>query len=126
MRLCHPPVGSTSPKYKLLYFITTKKICNEMNAPAFNQDRCCHLVLSLRLIPFHCFNQMKWMSVYISMYFSVFLSLCFMVSVSFCLSVSLSISPSVILSLCLLLSLSLCFSLSLSHFFSDDCLKFRS
>ncbi len=26
MRLCHPPDGSTSPKYKLLCFITTKKI----------------------------------------------------------------------------------------------------
>ncbi len=25
MRLCHPPDGSTSPKYKLLCFITTKK-----------------------------------------------------------------------------------------------------
>ena len=26
MRLCHPPDGSTSPKYKFLCFITTKKI----------------------------------------------------------------------------------------------------
>ncbi len=26
MRLCHPSDGSTSPKYKLLCFITTKKI----------------------------------------------------------------------------------------------------
>jgi hypothetical protein len=25
MRLCHPPDGSTSPKYKLLCFITAKK-----------------------------------------------------------------------------------------------------
>jgi hypothetical protein len=25
MRLCHPPDGSTSPKYKLLFFIRTKK-----------------------------------------------------------------------------------------------------
>jgi hypothetical protein len=25
MRLCHPPDGSTSPKYKLLFFIKTKK-----------------------------------------------------------------------------------------------------
>ncbi len=25
MRLCHPPDGSTSPEYKLLCFITTKK-----------------------------------------------------------------------------------------------------
>jgi hypothetical protein len=52
MRLCHPPDGSTSPQYKLLCFITTKKICKE-NALAFNWDRCCHLVLCLQLIPFH-------------------------------------------------------------------------
>jgi hypothetical protein len=56
MRLCQPPDGSTSPKYKLLCFITSKKICKEKNALAFNQDRCCHLVLCLQLIPFHC----KW------------------------------------------------------------------
>ncbi len=55
MRLCHPPDGSTSPKYKLLCFITTKNFfCKEKNALAFNRDRCCHLVLYLRLIPFHC------------------------------------------------------------------------
>ncbi len=53
MRLCQPPDGSTSPKYKLLCFITTKKLCKEKNALAFNWDRCCHLVLCLRLIPFH-------------------------------------------------------------------------
>ncbi len=54
MRLCHPPDGSTSPKYKLLCFITTKIFCKEKNALAFNLDRCCHLVLCLQLIPFHC------------------------------------------------------------------------
>jgi hypothetical protein len=53
MRLCHPPDGSTRPKYKLLFFITTKFFCKEKNALAFNRDRCCHLVLCLRLIPFH-------------------------------------------------------------------------
>jgi hypothetical protein len=53
MRLCHPPDGSTSPKYKLLCFKTTKQICKEKNALAFNRDRCCHLVLCLWLIPFH-------------------------------------------------------------------------
>ncbi len=53
IRLCHPPDGSTSPKYKLLCFITTKKICKEKNALAFNRDRCCHLVLCLRLILIH-------------------------------------------------------------------------
>ncbi len=53
MRLCHPPDGSTSPKYKLLRYITTKFFCKEKNALAFNRDRCCHLVLCLRLIPFH-------------------------------------------------------------------------
>jgi hypothetical protein len=54
MRLCQPPDGSTNPKYKLLCFITTKKICKEKNALAFNRDRCCHLVLCLQSIPFHC------------------------------------------------------------------------
>ena len=53
MRLCHPPDGSTSPKYKLLCFITTKKILHKKNALAFNRDWCCHLVLCLQLIPFH-------------------------------------------------------------------------
>ncbi len=54
MRLCQPPDGNTSPKYKLLCFITTKFFCKEnKNALAFNRDRCCHLVLCLRLIPFH-------------------------------------------------------------------------
>ncbi len=51
MRLCHPPDGSTSPKYKLLCFIISKKIGKEKNALAFNRDRCRHLVLCLRLIP---------------------------------------------------------------------------
>ncbi len=55
MRLCHPPDGSTSPKYKLLCFIKTEKNCKEKNELAFNRDRCCHLVLCLRLIPFHYF-----------------------------------------------------------------------
>jgi hypothetical protein len=53
MRLCHPPDGSTSPKYKLLCFITTKKFLHKKNTLAFNWDRCCHLVLCLQLIPFH-------------------------------------------------------------------------
>ncbi len=60
MRLCHPPDGSTSPKYKLLCFITAKFFfCKEKNAIAFNRDRCCHLVLCLQLIPFHCLNFLK-------------------------------------------------------------------
>jgi hypothetical protein len=46
--------GSTSPKYKLLCFIRTKKISKEKNALAFNRDRGCHLVLCLLLIPFYC------------------------------------------------------------------------
>ncbi len=56
MRLCQPPDGNTNPKYKLLCFITTKKFCKEKNALAFNRDKCCHLVLCLQLIPFHCRN----------------------------------------------------------------------
>jgi hypothetical protein len=35
MRLCHPPDGSTSPKYKLLCFITTKQICKEEECTSF-------------------------------------------------------------------------------------------
>ncbi len=53
MRLCHPPDGSPSPKYKLPCIITTKIFCKEKNTLAFNWDRCCHLVLCLWLIPFH-------------------------------------------------------------------------
>jgi hypothetical protein len=53
MRLCQPPDGNTSPKYKLLCFITTNFFCKEKNAQAFNRDRCCHLLLCLRSIPFH-------------------------------------------------------------------------
>jgi hypothetical protein len=66
MRLCHPPDGNTSAKYKLLCFITTKKICKEKNTLAFNWDRCCHLVLCLRLIPFHCaeWHYAEWQNVW--------------------------------------------------------------
>jgi hypothetical protein len=54
MRFCQPPEGNTSPKYKLLCFITNNFFCKEKNSPAFNRDRCCHLVLCLPLIPLHC------------------------------------------------------------------------
>ncbi len=60
MRLCHPPDGSTSPKYKLLCFATTKTICKEKNALAFNCDRCCHLVLCSWLIPFNYLLSCIW------------------------------------------------------------------
>ena len=59
MRLCQPPDGNTSHKYKLLCFKTTKKICKEKNALAFNRDRCCNLELCLQLIPFHYLNFLK-------------------------------------------------------------------
>jgi hypothetical protein len=51
--LLNEALSPASPKYKLLCFITAKKICKEKNALGFHQDRCCHLVLCLRLIPFH-------------------------------------------------------------------------
>jgi len=35
MRLSHPPDGSTSPKYKLLCFITTKKILQREECTSF-------------------------------------------------------------------------------------------
>ncbi len=54
MRRCHPPDGSTSPKYKLLCFkLENHLFCQIKNALAFNRDTCCHLVLCLRLLPFH-------------------------------------------------------------------------
>jgi hypothetical protein len=45
----------TSPKYKLLCFkLENNLFCQIKNALAFNRDTCCHLVLCLRLLPFHC------------------------------------------------------------------------
>jgi hypothetical protein len=41
----HPLDGVTSPKYKLLCFLTTELFCKEKNALAFNRDRCCLLAL---------------------------------------------------------------------------------
>jgi hypothetical protein len=61
MRLCHPPDGITSPKCKLLFFMTTNFFCKEKNALAFNRDRCCHLVFYLQLIPFHCFRKIQFL-----------------------------------------------------------------
>jgi hypothetical protein len=53
--LHHPLDGITNPEYTLLCFIQlTKFFCKEKKALAFNQDRCCHLALCLRLILFHC------------------------------------------------------------------------
>ncbi len=53
MGLDHPLDGVTNPKYNLLHLLSTKKICKEKKALAFNQDRCCHLALCLQLILFH-------------------------------------------------------------------------
>ncbi len=53
MRLCHPPDGSTSPKYKLLHFSHHNLFYQIQNAVAFNWDTCCNLALCLRLLPFH-------------------------------------------------------------------------
>ncbi len=44
--------GITSPKYKLLYFLTTI-FCKEKKALTLNQDRYCHLALCLWLILFY-------------------------------------------------------------------------
>jgi hypothetical protein len=101
MRLGHPPDGSTSPKYKLLCFITTKKICKEKNTLAFNQDRGCHLVICLQLIPFHSLS---------------FLSLFYSVSLPFFLSFPYALSLFLFVSLFNSLSYSLSFFLFLYHF----------
>ncbi len=50
----YPLDGVTNLKYKLLYFLTPNKNFSKRNALAFSQDRCCHLVICLRLILFHC------------------------------------------------------------------------
>jgi hypothetical protein len=57
MRLCQPPDGSTSPKYKLLGFLTIMIFFyQEPNELAFNWDTCCHLVICLQLIASHCYS----------------------------------------------------------------------
>ncbi len=70
----HPPDGSTSPKYKLLCFITTKIFLQREASLAFNRDRCCHLVLCLRLIPSH------WLFIHIPF----FSTTCFFNNLLFC------------------------------------------
>ena len=40
----------------MLHFIQLNKFLCKEKALAFNQDRCCHLALCLRLILFHCLN----------------------------------------------------------------------
>ncbi len=53
MRLCHPPDGSTSLKYKLLCFKPPDLFYQMQNELAFNWDMCRHLALCLQLLPFH-------------------------------------------------------------------------
>jgi hypothetical protein len=48
--LYHPLDDITNPKCKLLHFFTITFFNKEKKALAFNRDRCCHLVLCLRLI----------------------------------------------------------------------------
>ncbi len=43
----------TSPKYKLLHFLTAIISKTKRNLSAFNRDACCHLALCLWLIIFH-------------------------------------------------------------------------
>ncbi len=56
MGLYHPLDGDTNLKYKLLCFLTPNKKNSKRKALAFNLNRCCHLVLGLRLILFHCLH----------------------------------------------------------------------
>jgi hypothetical protein len=51
----HPTDGVKNPKYKVLHFLTTIILSKE-KALVFNRDRCCHLVLCLRLILFHIYS----------------------------------------------------------------------
>ncbi len=51
IRLHYPINGVRDPKYKLLHFIQLTFFLKKREL-AFNRDRCCHLVLCLRLILF--------------------------------------------------------------------------
>jgi hypothetical protein len=55
MRLYHPLDGVTNLECNLLCFLTPNKIIFKEKG-AFNWDRCCHLVLCLQLILFHCYQ----------------------------------------------------------------------
>ncbi len=70
---------SLVPKYKLLCFIITKFFCKEKNTLAFRRDRCCHLVLCLRLIPFHwtTFHDIQQIFTLILFNFVDFINFCF-------------------------------------------------
>jgi hypothetical protein len=72
MVLDHPLDGITNPKYKLLHFLTTKVFCKEKKALAFNRDRCCHLVLCLQLMLFHCMILLKSDFNVLSLCFDIF------------------------------------------------------
>ncbi len=56
MGLYHPLDGVNNLKYKLFYFLTPNKKISNRKALAFNRDRCCHLVICLRLILLHYHN----------------------------------------------------------------------
>ncbi len=124
MRLCHPPDGSTSPKYKLLCLYHLNLFYQIQAALAFNRDMCCYLVLCLQLLPFHCksssmfirppHNPSANLFVCPSVYVSVRPSLCLSVSYvnePVCLfafsSKCAAICPSVCLSFCQSIHLSL-------------------
>jgi hypothetical protein len=52
MRLCHPP--GPVPSISCCVLNHRNLFYHIQNALAFNRDMCCHLVLCLWLIPFHC------------------------------------------------------------------------
>ncbi len=58
--LYHPLNGDTNLKYKLLCFLILNKKISKRKALAFYRDRCCHLVLCLRMILFHCDTIGHW------------------------------------------------------------------
>ncbi len=60
MGLYHPLDVVTNLKYKLLHFLTLHNNISKRKALAFNRDRCCHLVICLRLILFHSFVTYEW------------------------------------------------------------------
>ncbi len=95
--LHHPLDGITNPKYKLLHFIQLTFFSKKNRALGFNQDRCCHQALCLRLILFHChkilqiisfstFYSFLWLSTLflttVAVFFSVFIVLRIVTSLS--------------------------------------------
>jgi hypothetical protein len=131
MRLCHRPDGSTSPKYKLLCLYHLNLFYQIQAALVFNRDTCCHLVLCLWLLPFHCKSSSMFIRPPHNPSANLFVCPSVYVSVrpSLCLSVSYARPPFYLFaysSICATICPSTSISLSLcqSIYLSSLCLSF--